>query len=244
VDKVTAMKQAIGYCRLSKKENKDNPKLSLEHQERNIREYAEKNGYELLDVIIEFGFSGKNTKRPGLKRLMELTANGRKSKVNAVIVWQLDRLFRNTVDTMLYVVELRRRGIELIGTGEEINIKEENEFMLTVKAAYAQEERRKIAMRTKTALRQKALRNERISGNINYGYALDVDCIHLVKNEAEQAVISQIKKLSDEGYPTRKIAAMLNEAGQRTRKDGLWRHEYVARILARVKSGRYGDVDR
>lgn len=236
------MKQSIGYCRLSKKEDKVNPKLSLENQERNIREYAENNGYELIDVIVDFGYTGSNKRRPGLKRLMELTANGRKSKANAVIVWQLDRLFRNTVDTMLYVVELRKRGIELIGTGEEINIQEENEFMLTVKAAYAQEERRKLSFRTRAALQQKALRNERISGNIDYGYAIDVDGIHLVENEAEQTVISQIIKLSGQGYPTRRIAMLLNEAGHRTRKNGLWRHEYVARILAKAKCGRYGDV--
>ena len=69
---------------------------SVSNQERMCREYAEiRFEVESFEVYSDEGFTGANTNRPGLKRLMEDIEDG---LVDALIVYQLDRISRNVKD--------------------------------------------------------------------------------------------------------------------------------------------------
>ena len=70
---------------------------SVNNQERRCREYAEFRfkDIEAFEVYSDEGYTGANTDRPGLKRLLEDVGDG---LVDALIVYQLDRLSRNVKD--------------------------------------------------------------------------------------------------------------------------------------------------
>ena len=86
--------------------------------------------------------SGADTKRPGLDKLQADIGN---RKVKTVIVWKLDRAFRNALDCLRTVDEWDRLGCSLrvidLG-GQPIDTKSASgKFMLTVVAAVAEMER-------------------------------------------------------------------------------------------------------
>ena len=82
---------AVGYVRVSSKDQKDDG-LSLEVQEKLCRERAERDGYDLLEILDDGGISGHKAERPGLNHIRNLITT---KKIEAVITLASDRMFRN-----------------------------------------------------------------------------------------------------------------------------------------------------
>ena len=57
-----------------------------EHQVRELREYAERQGWQIADIYEDVN-SGAKTSRPALNRLM---ADARARKFDCLLVWKLD----------------------------------------------------------------------------------------------------------------------------------------------------------
>jgi hypothetical protein len=73
-------------------------------------------------------------------------------------------------------------------------------------------------------------------GTVPYGYDLAEDGTTLVPNEAEQAVIADIRAMRADGWTLEKIAAALSArfVPTKTGKSAAWTHQAVARILKRA----------
>lgn len=104
-------KKAVIYCRVSTKEQADEGN-SLVSQERICREYAAKEGYEVVEVFIERGESAKTADRTKLKLLMKF-CTVKKGAVQAVIAYKVDRISRNIADYSVIRGTLKRYGVEI-----------------------------------------------------------------------------------------------------------------------------------
>jgi DNA invertase Pin-like site-specific DNA recombinase len=62
-----------------------------------MRKYCRARGWEVSFELVDEGYSGKSTKRPGLDRLRELVKT---RKIDGVVTLKLDRLFRSLSDLM------------------------------------------------------------------------------------------------------------------------------------------------
>ena len=83
--------RAVGYVRVST-EQQATEGVSLEAQQVRIRAHCVSQDIELVDIVIDEGFSAKSLERPGIKRaLAMLTGN----QANAIVVVKLDRLTRS-----------------------------------------------------------------------------------------------------------------------------------------------------
>jgi len=71
---------------------------SLSTQEKVCKDYALKNGYQIVETFIEQGESAKSQDRTELQRLLRYCAGSEKTKVSAVIAYKIDRISRNTDD--------------------------------------------------------------------------------------------------------------------------------------------------
>jgi len=86
-----------GYIRVSTEEQ-SREGVSLEMQVPKIRAYCDLNDLELTGIVADAGISGKSTKaRPGIPAVLELV---RGHKVEAEIVYKLDRLARNMIEAL------------------------------------------------------------------------------------------------------------------------------------------------
>src|SRR5687767_3800489 len=130
------IKKAVIYCRVSTKEQVEEGN-SLVTQEKNCREYAQKNGYEIAALFVEQGESAKTADRTELKRLMSFCAN-RKNNIQAIIAYKIDRISRNTDDYSQIRILLKRYGVEIKSTSEYFEDTPAGRFMENIIANVAQ----------------------------------------------------------------------------------------------------------
>jgi len=136
LNKEVDQKQAVIYVRVSTKEQVDEGN-SLVTQERICREYAEKNFYKVIGVFIEQGESAKTADRTELQRLLKFCAI-KKNEINAIIIYRLDRLSRNTDDYSQIRLLLKRYGVEIKSTSEYFENTPVGRFMENTMANIAQ----------------------------------------------------------------------------------------------------------
>ncbi|MGD1097619.1 MAG: recombinase family protein [Bryobacteraceae bacterium] len=152
-------------------------------------------------------------------------------KIDAVIVAKLDRLTRSVKDLSQMLELFEKRKVALISVAESLDTgSAAGRLVITIMGAVSQWEREAIGERTRDALRHKRGKGERV-GNIEFGYKLAADGLHLEQDPAEQAALAEIRRLRTAGHSFRAIAAALNKSGHRTRRSTLWRLESVVRVV-------------
>ena len=200
------MDRAVIYARVST-EDQAHHGVSLDAQVTRCLEYVSSQNYELIDTIVDGGLSGKSTNRPGLQRILSLV---NKKKIQHVVTLKLDRLSRRTIDALNLVETLTKKNVKLHLVTENGSVNSDNaddEFMLTLKAGFAQLERKKIAERTKFALDRKRQLGERISLNAPYGQMFENGKV--VDNPEEQKVIMKVHDFHSHGHSLRSISKKL-----------------------------------
>ena len=196
--------KAVGYIRVST-EDQAREGISLDAQNAKIEAYAAINSLELLEIIRDGGASGKSLDREGIVRLLDLVESG---KVEAVIVYKLDRLSRRTLDTLSLLENFERKGIAFHSISERVDTKSATgRFFLTILSAIAQMERDMIAERTKDALAHKKQKGE-WTGRVPFGFRLENN--RLVEDPDQIRVIQKAKRLRRSGKSLREISETLN----------------------------------
>jgi site-specific DNA recombinase len=219
--------KAIGYVRVSTDRQAEQG-VSLEAQEAKIRAMATVQGAELLHVIVDGGESAKSLNRPGLQRILDLINAG---EVDTVIVAKLDRLTRSVKDLCGLLELFEKRKVALVSVAESLDTgSAAGRLVITIMAAVSQWECEAIGERTRDALRHKRGKGERV-GNIEFGYRLSADGVHVEPDPAEQAALAAIRSLRLGGQSLRAVASALNNSGHRTRRGTQWRLESVVRAI-------------
>lgn len=99
-------------------------------------------------IFVDEDASGKDRKRPALKRALKSMQPGQ-----TLIVWKLDRLARSLQDLLDISQELKANGVHLESLTEKLDTGSAyGEFTFHMIAAIAQMERRLISERTKAGL--------------------------------------------------------------------------------------------
>lgn len=216
------------YCRVST--DKEDQLNSLETQKKFFIEYAEKTGHTLVRLYADEGLSGTKVKRR--KEFQRMMADAELGMFEQLVVKDISRLARNTVDLLQSVRRLKALGIQTLFLTANMDSMGDSEFVLTMFGALAQEESANMSKRIKFGKRVNAERGK--VPNLVYGYDKNAgDCFHLTVNQREAAVVRQIYSwYIDDGYGANKIAGELNRQGYRTKQDRTWCQNGVSRILS------------
>lgn len=162
------IKRAVIYCRVSTKEQVEEGN-SLVTQEKNCREYALKNGFEIVAIFIEQGESAKTADRTELKKLMSFCAV-KKNNIQAIIAYKIDRISRNTDDYSQIRILLKRYGVEIKSTSEFFEDTPAGRFMENIIANVAQFDNDVRAERSTGGMKD-AVREGRYVWMAPYGYS-------------------------------------------------------------------------
>jgi len=217
------MLKAIGYLRVSTQGQVDDG-ISLDAQRAKIQAWCEVNDYELTDIFMDEGVSGKSTTH----------REGVRSALDALVVYSMSRLTRSTKDMLIMAEGLEKRGVDLVSICEKIDTTSASGRMIfRILAVLGEFERDLVSERTRSALQYKKAQGERV-GNIAYGYQLEADGKTLVENTDEQRALTLIGQLRETGYSLRAIATRLNQDGMTTRKGTVWKHQYVSSLLKAI----------
>lgn len=215
------------YCRVST--DKADQLNSLEAQKEFFSEYTQRTGDVLVKLYADEGISG--TKIKNRKEFLRMMSDAEKGMFDMVVVKDISRFARNTVDLLQNVRKLKALGIETQFLTANMTSMGNSEFVLTIFGALAQEESANTSKRVKFGKKLNAEKGR--VPNIVYGYNKTIgDYFNLEINKEESKVVKQIYKwYTEEGYGAAKISNMLNEKGYRTKRNCKWSQNAICRIL-------------
>lgn len=208
-------KKGIIYTRFSPRRSADECE-SIEAQLDFCRAWCKDNGVKVVGEFADRALSGGDEDRPELWAAIAALEKG-----YVLVVYRLDRLARSVYLSDIIERAIRTKKATFLSTAGEGTWSDSDEDFLIRKIlqALAEYERKVIGARTKAAmLRHQA--NGRLMGSIpQYGFMLDPeDKRKVLKNQYEQVVINQIKRLDKEGLSLRQIATELTNLKYKPRK--------------------------
>jgi site-specific DNA recombinase len=221
--------RAIGYVRVSTEEQARGG-VSLDMQRAKIRSYANLEDMELIDILADEGISGSSISiRPGIQKVLELV---RTKKVDAVITYKLDRLCRNTIESLELAKLMDRKGIGLHSITERLDTKSAmGRFFFTLMASLAEMERGLISERISAAMERKREKCEPCNGNPSYGYR--IEDWKVIPDAHEQEVIQRIHELHADGCTIWGIRDILTDEGIMNRRGKPFGKTQIHNILQR-----------
>lgn len=215
------------YVRVSTDDQRDNG-YSIDSQLRMIKEYCEKNDYDIVDVYNDAGHSGKDLMRPEMQRLLK---DIKSKKIDKLIAIKVDRLTRNNYDGfwLLNYCEEHDVKIELILEPYDVSTAN-GEMIFGMNLVFGQRERKEIGARTKRAMEEMTL--ERIHpSKAPYGYIRNKETGHLEVEPIEAEVVKEIFELCKQGNSTRSIATIMKDNNAYL-KQVKWKSDRVYKILS------------
>jgi DNA invertase Pin-like site-specific DNA recombinase len=230
--------RAVGYVRVSTDQQAQEG-VSLDAQQVRIRAHCISQDLDLVDLIIDDGYSAKSLERPGMKQaLAMLTAK----KADAIVVVKLDRLTRSVKDLGTLLDGYFREGLpwSLLSVSDSIDTRSAGgKLLLNVLMSVAQWEREAISERTQEAMNELKRRGIR-TGGAGYGWqwSKEPDASgrkQLIPHPEEQAAVRRICELHRQGLGIRTIALQLDREGIPARKSKRWEPQRptIYRILDR-----------
>lgn len=202
----------VGYCRLSRDEDKENYS-SIEEQKRIIKDYASTRNWiiEDKDFYIDDNVSGYTFNRPEFTKMLEKVKGG---KIDVVIAKDLSRIGRNNGKVLVLIDEFKNMQKNLIlvsemgGTYDVLNDRDDT---IGITTWFNERYVKDCSRKTRDHMYSKQKTGRLVMGNY-YGYVKDKeDVAKLYVDEEIRPVIELIYKLYvEEGLGRKKICDILN----------------------------------
>ena len=148
--------RAAIYARVSTANNGQDPSM----QTREIKEYCERRGWQVIGEYVDLGISGTKEKRPELDRL---TADAHRRRFDAIVVWKFDRFARSVSHLLRALETFKALGIEFVSLSEQVDTSTPTgKMVFTVLGAVAELERTLIAESVRAGLRNAKAKGRRL----------------------------------------------------------------------------------
>lgn len=237
------------YIRLSREDTDKDKKDSSEsvlNQKSLLKAFVLENGYTLVDIYIDDGYSGTNYDRPAFNRMISDIENG---KINMVITKDLSRLGRDYIETGKYIEKyFPSKNVRYIAITDNIDTALDNinndivPFKAIMNDMYAKD----ISKKIRTALETKMKAGKWVGGRAPFGYKVDLeDKNHLVLDEEQALIVKRMFEMASEGITPYKIAKIFTEEKIKTPAQylnfnwmkgsfeyGIWHYRTIKLILS------------
>ena len=107
--------KAVLYARVSSE--KQDVDLSISAQLKALREYAAKNGHQIVREFVDEAESGKTTDRPAFREMISAARRTQKP-FELILVWKYSRFARSREDSIVFKTMLRKKGIRVVSINE------------------------------------------------------------------------------------------------------------------------------
>jgi len=143
------------YARVSTLNNQD-PEMQLAE----LREYAGRRGWQIVEEFTDQGVSGSKESRPALNRLM---SDACRRRFDAVLVWKIDRFGRSLKHLINSLAELGALGVAFISLRDNLDLSTPSgRLMFQIIGAMAEFERALIQERVRAGIRNAKAKGKRL----------------------------------------------------------------------------------
>lgn len=239
---VTPSRTAYGYVRVSTAEQAEH-KTSLKQQADDIEAYCAKNNIQLLEMFVEPGMSGTDSKRPEFNRMI-LLATGDDHPVDCIVACDMARIARDVEFFVTTNGQLSRAGTKMLFVYQAF---EQGHFGLLHQLLTGWQDQDaivKASMNTRRGLRGTAEEGFWTGGVVPLGYESRTAEIRskkekkkLFESDVEAPIVRMIFNLAERGLNGtpmggRAIAKHLNDHGY-TRRGKRFFNSSISGILSR-----------
>src|ERR1700720_1374368 len=139
--------RAAIYARVSTLNGSQDPSM----QTRELEEYCQRKGWQIHDIYVDNGVSGKKDSRPQLNRMMQ---DAHERRFDVVVVWRFDRFARSVSHLLRALETFGALGIQFVSLSEQVDTSTPTgKMVFTVLGAVAELERNLIVERVRAGLR-------------------------------------------------------------------------------------------
>jgi DNA invertase Pin-like site-specific DNA recombinase len=132
------------YLRVSRNEQRED--LQADETE----QLVQRRGWQLVQTYTDHGVSGSRDRRPGLDQML---ADARRGKIDVLVVWRSDRLFRSLRHMVNTLAELDAVGVAFVSVTEVFDTTTpQGRLLLHLVAAFSEFERQTIVERVRAGL--------------------------------------------------------------------------------------------
>lgn len=220
--RTTPQLRCAAYTRKSTEEGLQQDFNSLDAQRESAEAYIASQKSEgwicLPDRYDDGGFTGGNLERPALQRLL---ADIEKGKVDAIIVYKVDRISRSLIDFSKIMDVLERHRVAFVSVTQQFNTSTSmGRLMLNVLLSFAQFERELVSERTRDKIAAARRKGKWMGGKplLGYDLLLTPGGGKLIVNEDEAARVRAIYDLYIERESLIRTCQALNERGWTTKR--------------------------
>jgi site-specific DNA recombinase len=224
---MTTMRAAI-YTRIS---SDGGAALGVARQEADCRTLATQRGWTIVGVYVDNDMSASSGKpRPAYRRLLDDLSGG---LVEAVVVWDLDRLHRRPSELEEFLDLADRYKVALASVGGDVDLATPQGRMIArIKGAVARQEVEQISRRLRRKQLELAQAGKVSNGGIRpYGYTNDR--MEVLPEEAE--IIREAARRVLAGESLGGIAADMTARGVATVRGGPWSRTSLRELLLRPR---------
>ncbi len=151
----TTVRAAI-YARVSTLNGSQDPSM----QTRELEEYCQRRGWQIHDLYVDNGVSGKKDSRPQLNRMMQ---DAHERRFDVVVVWRFDRFARSVSHLLRALETFNALGVQFVSLSEQVDTSTPTGKMIfTVLGAVAELERNLIVERVRAGLRHARAKGKRL----------------------------------------------------------------------------------
>mgnify|MGYP004526068225 FL=1 len=203
---------AVIYARYSSDSQREE---SIEGQLRECREYAERNDMTVVGTYIYRALSAKTADRPEFQHMIKDSA---KEMFEIVLVWKLDRFFRDRYDSAHYKHILKKNGVKVVSAKEHISEGPEGIILEAMLEGYAEFYSAELSEKIHRGQKENALKGKNNGGGVPLGYLLDKKAQKLVIDPVTAPLVVEIFERYADGKTVRSIVEDFNARGLRTKK--------------------------
>ncbi len=203
------------YTRRSFDDNEDKESNTITNQKELINSYILKeNNMTIIDYYIDDGYSGTTFDRPGFQEMLRDISDGR---INTIIVKDLSRLGRNSLEVGKYIEDIFPiYNIRIIAINDNVDSFKRpesiNDLIVPIKNLINESYARDISKKVSSAYQTMANNGKYVAGTSPYGYTFDEkDKHHLVIEPDEAKNVKTIFNMALRGDGRVKITKYLND---------------------------------
>jgi site-specific DNA recombinase len=223
-------KGAVLYARVSTDEQARSG-YSLAQQIEALREYAAREGLEVLEEVTDAGQSGASLERPGMDRVRDLVAAG---GVSVVLAQDRDRFAREPAYHYLLRREFEEYGCKMRALNDRGDDSPEGELTDGILDQLAKFERAKITQRTRRGKLRRAREGKVIPTRLAaYGFRYNHARDNYVVHEEEMRIVQRVfRMVGVEGQPLNAVKKTFDREGLPTPGGAkFWYQTFLRRLI-------------